>query len=213
MSRDARLKAALTAAVLATALLAGGAFVCVRSGGALKPLTGPVAFAAPAVDGGAVRELTAAELRGRPWVAGFVFTRCGGPCPVLSANMARLQMRLPGAVRLVSFTVDPDYDTTEVLARYAERHGAEPGRWFFARLEPRPLFELVNAGFKLPVYIDPKAEPASRAIHSTKLVLVDAEGRVRGYYDGLAPAGLDEAVRDAVRVLKEGMPPSEKDHV
>lgn len=213
MTPDARLKAGLTAAMAAVVLAAAGAFFFSRSGGTLKPLTGPVAFTAPAVDAGRVRELTAGELKGGPWVAGFVFTRCGGPCPLLSANMARLQLRLPKAVRLVSFTVDPDFDTTEVLARYAERHGAEAGRWYFARLEPRPLFELVNAGFKLPVYIDPKAEPASRSIHSTKLVLVDAEGRVRGYYDGLAPAGLDELVRDAVRVLKEGKSPSEKDNV
>ncbi|TPW20061.1 MAG: SCO1 protein [Elusimicrobia bacterium] len=154
-----------------------------------------MAFSAPG--------LSAGDLLGRPWVAGFVFTRCGGPCPLLSTNMAGLQRRLPDAVRLVSFTVDPDFDTAEVLARYAERHGAQAGRWFFARLEPRPLFELVNAGFKLPVYIDPKAEPASRSIHSTKLVLVDAEGRVRGYYDGLAPAGLDELVRDAKRLLEK----------
>lgn len=195
MSSDARLKAGLTAAMAAVVLAAAGGFVLSRSGKSLKPVTGPVSFSAPGLDAG--------DLRGRPWVAGFIFTRCGGPCPLLSANMARLQGRLPNEFRLVSFTVDPDFDTPEVLARYAERHGAQAGRWFFVRLEPRPLFELVNAGFKLPVYIDPKAEPASRSIHSTKLVLVDAEGRVRGYYDGLAPSGLDELVRDARRLLEK----------
>lgn len=206
MSPDARLKAGLTAGAAAVVLAAAGALLFSRAARTLEPLTGPVAFAASAVDGGRVRELSAGELRGRFWVAGFVFTRCGGPCPLLSANMARLQTRLPAAARLVSFTVDPDHDSAEVLARYAERHGAEPGRWFFARLEPRALFELVNAGFRLPVYIDPEAAPASRSIHSTKLVLVDAEGRVRGYYDGLAPSSLDELVRDARRL-------SEKNHV
>lgn len=204
MTSDARIKAGLTAAVAGTALAAAGAFLFARSRPVLSPLTSPVAFAAEGVSSG--------ELVGRPYVADFIFTRCGGPCPRLSSSMANLQKRLPSAVRLVSFTVDPDHDTVAVLARYAERHGAEPGRWLFARLEPRPLFELVNAGYHLPVYIDPKAEPASRAIHSTKLVLVDAQGRVRGYYDGLAPGSLDELVRDAMRVLKEGAP-AERDHV
>lgn len=195
MTSDTRLKAGLTAAMAAVVLAAAGGFLLARSGRSLRPVTGPVAFSASG--------LAAGDLRGRPWVAGFIFTRCGGPCPLLSANMARLQERLPKEFRLVSFTVDPDFDTAEVLARYAQRHGAEAGRWFFARLEPRPLLELVNAGFKLPVYIDPKAEPASRSIHSTKLVLVDAEGRVRGYYDGLSPSGLDELVRDARRIVEK----------
>lgn len=213
MTPDGRLKAGLTAAVAATALAAGGALLAARARRGLAPLTAPVAFAAAAVDGGAVRSLSAGDLRGRPWVADFVFTRCGGPCPLLSANMARLQKRLPAAVRLVSFTVDPDYDTLEVLARYAGRHGAEPGRWLFARLELRPLFELVNAGFKLPVYVDPKAEPANRSVHSTKLVLLDAAGRVRGYYDGLSPGGLDELARDAERLLRERASSGEDNHV
>lgn len=213
MSPDARLKSGLTAAVALTVLAAAGGFLASRVPRTPGPKTGPVAFAARAVDGGAARELAAGDLLGRPWVADFVFTRCGGPCPRLSASMAKLQKRLPTEVRLVSFTVDPDFDTLEVLARYAERHGAQPGRWLFARLEPRPLFELVNAGFKLPVYIDPKAEPASRSIHSTKLVLMDAQGRVRGYYDGLAPGALDDLERDARKVLAEGAPSPEKNHV
>lgn len=213
MSPDARLKAGLTAAVAATALAAGGAVLLSRARPGLAPLTGPVAFVATAVDGGPARAVSASELRGRPWVADFVFTSCAGPCPLLSANMARLQKRLPAAVRLVSFTVDPERDTPEVLAAYAARHGAEPGRWLFARLGARELFELVNAGFKLPLYIDPKAEPANRSIHSTKLVLVDASGRVRGYYDGLAEGALDELVRDALRVLAEGAAPAEKENV
>ncbi|TBR23508.1 SCO family protein [bacterium] len=205
MTRDARIKAGLTAAVAATVLAAAGGLLASRARGSLKPVTGPVAFSAPTV--------SSADLKGRPYVADFVFTRCGGPCPLLSANMARLQKRLPAAVRLVSFTVDPENDTDAVLAAYAARHGAEPGRWLFARLAPRELYELVNAGFHLPVYIDPKAAPANRSIHTTKLVLVDGAGRVRGYYDGLAEGSLDELVRDALRLLKEGAPSSEKENV
>lgn len=174
------------------------------AGRELPRLAPPVAFSAPAVDGGTQTVIDAGALRGRPWVADFVFTRCGGPCPVLSSNMAKLQNELPRDVRLVSFTVDPQHDSLEVLARYAERHGAQPGRWLFARLEPRPLFELVNAGLKLPIYIDPEAAPENRAIHTTKFVLIDAEGAVRGYYDGITPGGLSALRRDAEKLLAEG---------
>ncbi|MBI3297176.1 MAG: SCO family protein [Elusimicrobia bacterium] len=156
-------------------------------------LAGPVDFSSPQVG--------SAALRGRPWVADFVFTSCTGPCPMLSANMARLQKRLPAEVRLVSFTVDPDHDDAQALADYALRFGAEPGRWFFARLEAGPLFELVNAGFRLPIYVDPKAPRGSRVIHTTKLVLLDGLGTVRGYYDGLTEAGLRALERDARALL------------
>lgn len=195
MTSERGLKLALSAAAAAAACAFALALVFPRLRGTPPRLTPSVAFASPGLD--------ASALRGRPWVADFVFTSCGGPCPLLSANMARLQRRLPAEVRLVSFTVDPETDTAEVLASYAARFGAVPGRWLFVRLEPGPLYQLLNAGFRLPVYIDPGAAPANRSMHTTKFVLVDAEGVVRGYYDGLSEAGLGALERDAARLLKE----------
>ncbi|MBI2363220.1 MAG: SCO family protein [Elusimicrobia bacterium] len=194
-----RAKLVLSAVGLGAAGLFAAALLAPRLGGPLPRLSAPVEFEAPG--------LSAGSLRGRPWVADFVFTSCAGPCPTLSANMARLQKRLPAAVALVSFSVDPETDTREVLAEYAGRLGAEPGRWFFARLEPGPLYRLVNAGFHLPVFIDPEADSGSRAIHTTKFVLVDADGAVRGYYDGMSESGLRQLERDAARLLREGPAP------
>src|SRR5207249_82727 len=73
------------------------------------------------------------DLLGKVWVAGFVFTRCSGSCPQISATMARLQKELAGQpdVVLVSFTVDPEYDTSKVLREYAESYQADPKRWLF----------------------------------------------------------------------------------
>ena len=194
MTRDARLKLCLSGAALAAAALYFGALLAPRLRPGLPRLSEPVAFTAPGVD--------AESLRGRPWVADFVFTHCSGPCPTLSANMARLQKRLPDAVSLVSFTVDPEGDTPEVLAAYARALGARPGRWSFARLEAGQLYALMNEGFRLPILIDPGAAPGSRSVHSTKFVLVDPSGVVRGYYDGLSETGLDDLARDAEKLLR-----------
>lgn len=201
MTKTTRAKLALTAVALAVMAASAGALLGPRLRREPPRLAGPLAFRAEATDGGPARELSAGDLLGQIWVADFAFTRCSGPCPILGSNVARLQKTLPREVRFVTFTVDPDSDSTEVLARYAGRLGAEPGRWLFARLEPRPLFELAVAGFKLPVYIDPKAEPGSRSIHSTKLVLVDRAGVVRGYYDGLSEGGLDDLKRDLGKLV------------
>lgn len=143
------------------------------------------------------------SLRGRPWIADFIFTRCGGPCPLLSAQMARLQRELPEGVRLVSFTVDPDADTPETLRLYASRFGADPRRWVFLRGEKADLYRLLYEGFNLPVGENRGAAPGARIIHSTRFVLVDAAGTVRGYYNAEDESSILRLERDAERLAKE----------
>ncbi|MBI3450018.1 MAG: SCO family protein [Acidobacteria bacterium] len=150
------------------------------------PLFDPVpSFALTASDRAPV---TNATLAGRIWVADFVFTRCTGVCPLLSGRMLALQKALRGRddVRLVSFSVDPDYDTPEVLAAYAKDHGADSSRWIFLT-GPRPeLHDLIGRGFHLAVAKAPEgtAAPGELITHSDRLVLVDGKGRIRGYYRG-----------------------------
>jgi protein SCO1/2 len=143
------------------------------------------------------------ELLGRPWIADFIFTRCGGPCPLLSAQMARLQRELPREVRLISFTVDPDADTPEALQDYAARFGADPDRWMFLRGEKAGLYRLMYEGFNLPLAENPGAAPGAGFIHSTRFVLVDAEGAVHGYYDGNDEDAVVRLETDAKRLAKE----------
>jgi protein SCO1/2 len=106
-------------------------------------------------------------------------------------------------VRLVSFTVDPQYDTPAVLRDYAERVGADPDHWFFLTGTREEIWQLSKDGFKLPVGDAPPGGDGP-ILHATKLMLVDEDGRVRGYYDGLSDAGLQELRRDLDRVLGEG---------
>ena len=95
--------------------------------------------------------LTRAGLAGLVWAADFIFTRCAGQCPLMSAQMARLQERWrdEADVRLVSFTVDPEHDTPEVLAGYARHYRAQPGRWLIATGERSALWALALPIFTL----------------------------------------------------------------
>jgi protein SCO1/2 len=116
-------------------------------------------------------------LNGKIWVADFIFTHCSGPCPRMSAQMRRVQTavtELPD-VRLVSFSVDPERDTPTELAAYAARYHAQPGRWFFLTGDQKTLDALDRRAFMLG-NVDGKLE------HSTRFVLVDRQGRIRGYY-------------------------------
>ena len=142
------------------------------------------------------RPVTREALRGAPWIADFIFTRCGGQCPMMTARMRTLQQRLPAdaRVRLVSFSVDPSYDTPPVLAAYAARAGAGE-RWFFLTGDQATILRLSRDGFKLAA--EPEGGPAEEpVIHSVRLVLVDGQERIRGYYDGSEPASVEQLLRD-----------------
>jgi len=95
--------------------------------------------------------VTRADLLGKVWIASLIFTRCVEECPLVSNHMARLQATFAAEpdVRLVSITVDPAYDTPEVLARYAQSFAAQPQRWFFLTGDKTTIYQLVREGFRL----------------------------------------------------------------
>jgi protein SCO1 len=149
------------------------------------------------------------DLAGKTWVAAFVFTRCAGPCTQISGAMARLQhdlADLPDA-RLVSFTVDPEFDTPEVLTKYADKYLADPKRWLFLTGQQASVYKLLREGFKVGVEPAPEKErrPGEEVMHSTKLVVIDKHGHNRGYFDGVSPDG-PEQVAKLVRVLAREKP-------
>ena len=161
------------------------------------------AFRMEAVTAKGHKILASQDFQGRPWVANFIFTHCAGPCPLLTAQMAKLQQKLPRQVRLVSFTVDPVRDTSEVLSGYALRVGADPERWFFLRGSQEELVRLVRDGFKLSMVRDPRAPSGFRVVHSTKFVLVDASGNIQGYYDSDEASFLESLSGDVRSLLHE----------
>jgi protein SCO1/2 len=136
------------------------------------------------------RTITNADLAGKIWVADFVFTTCPGPCPIISANMAKLQSALAGdnRVQLVSFTVDPQDDTPAVLSAYANHLGADPQHWWFLTGSEKPLYDLIRNGFYQAVQDNhgKQLDPGQFVVtHSTYMALVDGQGIMRGFYSGL----------------------------
>jgi protein SCO1/2 len=149
------------------------------------------------------RPVTLSTLAGAPWIADFVFTRCAASCPMMTARLARLGKELPAGerVRRVSFMVDPAHDTPEVLARYAATFQA-PADWLFLTGPEPDLHRLSREGFKLAIDV-PKGDAGSTQepiLHSTRFVLVDGEGRIRGYYDGEDEEAMRKLVRDVKTV-------------
>ena len=147
------------------------------------------------------------DLLGEVWVAGFIFTRCAGPCLRIVGQMALLDKELPKTgVRLLCFSVDPDYDTPEVLTRYRETLKADSPRWHFLTGEPEPLYRLIRESFHLAA--EPatgKVVPGEEVTHSTRLVVVDRQGRIRGYYEGDDREQV-QRLSDTVRSLLEEPP-------
>jgi protein SCO1 len=148
------------------------------------------------------RTVTLNDLSGRVWVGDFIFTRCSGPCPVLTSRMAMLQKEFTDEedVRFVSFSVDPEYDSPEVLSRYAEAYGADPERWLFLTGRTENVRRLILGGFKLAMDRDESAPVGESVNHSLRFVLVDQKGDIRGYYTATDKSSLDQ-LRSDLRAL------------
>ncbi len=141
------------------------------------------------------------DLRGKVWVADFIFTNCAGSCPLLSQKMAEVAKRarqLGPDFRLVSLTVDPERDTPPVLAGYAAHYGANPHKWSFLTGDMVTIQNAVTDGFKVGMGKD-KVGDFWEIFHGENLVLVDRQLHIRGYFPATAE-GLDRLM-EAIGVV------------
>ena len=130
----------------------------------------------------------------RPIIVNFIFTRCPNVCPTISAKMALLQEHLSGYdVQLISITVDPQYDTPEVLFTYAEQFGADSTRWFFLTGEEQQVRSIVER-FQQTYQRINTDESVPNIMHSEKFILLDKEAHIRGFFDD-DPKGLNQLLR------------------
>lgn len=124
------------------------------------------------------------DLRGRVYLANFVFSRCPTVCPKMLGDLEKVQKRIRGTgtkVAIVTFTVDPDHDNERVLYDVARKHHAAPHIWtFLTGSDKEAMFKLYRDGFKVGVEQNPKS--LMEIAHSEKIVLVDEVNRIRGYY-------------------------------
>ena len=165
----------------------------------------PVLKSLPSFDlvGSDEKRVSLSDLDGEVWVADFIFTQCAGVCPVLSARMGELQTVLKERsidAKLVSISVDPSRDSPEVLAAYSRRFSADPERWLFLTGDRAALHTLIGQGFQLSVAErspeDAAADGGELITHSDRFVLVDRDGRIRGYYHGTDRDSVAQLIED-----------------
>ncbi|MDP7197378.1 MAG: SCO family protein [SAR202 cluster bacterium] len=135
------------------------------------------------------------ELSGKVWVADFIFTTCTMACPVMTGNMNLIHKAFKNndKVRIVSISVYPEYDTPEILKEYASRYNANTNRWHFLTGPEENVKLVIKNGFKMGDYED-------IIFHSEKFALVDQNGNIRGYYNGMKTDDVKTLKKD-IRVL------------
>ncbi len=166
------------------------------SGGLAADLDVAAPFALIDQDGAPV---ALADFGGKAVLLDFMFTRCPGPCPIQTSKRARLQRRLPGAIRtrtaLVSISLDPEYDTPSRLREYAERRGADLSNWSFLTGDPETVGEVVAS-----YHIGSIRRPDGQIDHTVATFLIDPGGRIAERYLGLEHE-VEEIIADLARVL------------
>ena len=164
----------------------------------LPPLGSVPAFRLTDQNGGS---FDSQQLQGKIWIADFIYTTCPGPCPMISSRISEMQKPLRDTdVKLVSFSVDPAHDTPEVLRGYAEKLNAQPGRWTFLTGDKATIYRLSRDGFKLAIGA---GEKAGEPMHSTRVILVDGKGTIRGYYDATDADAVTRILADVAHLRRD----------
>src|SRR5690606_37212225 len=143
------------------------------------------------------------QLEVKIFIGAFFFTRCRGICPKMTTEMKRVQDVFSNNqnLKLVSFTVDPEHDTSEVLLSYMTIFDADPKMWTMFTGSKKELYRLARTGFYITAVEGDGG--ADDFIHSEKLVLVDAEKRIRGYYDGTDSVSVSLLISDVRKLLSK----------
>jgi protein SCO1/2 len=131
---------------------------------------------------------TLADLTNHVWVGDIIFTRCAGPCPIMTAQMKSLQDALPQSsdAKLVTLTTDPDFDTPPIMKKYGERFGADFNRWTFLTGTKAQIGALATGSLKLsavPVKPGEQTNSVDLFVHSTIFVVVDKQAQLRGVFE------------------------------
>lgn len=139
---------------------------------------------------------SAKKLTGSVWVANFIFTNCGGPCPRMSSQMKQVRdATARGNTRYVSFTIDPARDTPQVLAAYGRRFHADPDEWYLLTGPQEKLHQLKRYVFKL-------GNVDGSLNHSSRFVLVDQKARIRGFYDSSDASSFQKLLADVKKLAR-----------
>jgi protein SCO1 len=151
------------------------------------------------------------DISGSIIIADFIFTRCPSICPILTKNMKELQdaMKMKDSrrridssyVRFISFTVDPQRDTPEVLKHYADKYAVNHDTWWFLTGDKKKIYDYALNELKLGLQDGNGVD--SNFIHTDKFVLIDKYRIVRGYYDGTDSTSMSKLAEDLTLLMLE----------
>ena len=151
--------------------------------------------------------ITEQNVKGKIYVAEYFFTTCKSICTIMNVQMQRIQKAIIGNqnVKILSFTVDPETDTMEEMKRYATSHKAINGQWHFLTGKKADLYNLARKSFFVlkPAEAQNLGDAGSDFIHTNNFVLVDGQGRIRGYYDGTSEKEVSTLIKDIERLEAE----------
>ena len=147
--------------------------------------------------------VTLADVQGQILVVDFFFTRCATICPLMTKNLQRIHDRLgsDAPVQLMSHSVTPVADSVSVLSAYADKHGADPDLWWFLTGEKSEIYTLARKSYFS--CLDEGDGGFQDFVHTENIVLVDDQGRLRGFYDGTDSKAMSQLFSDLEFLLEK----------
>jgi len=177
---------------------------------ALSRHPSPIAGATPITEYGTLKEFSltdqngntfnSSSMKGSVWIADFVFTRCMGPCPLVTSKMIQWQKEFPSStgLKFMTFSVDPEYDTPAILKKYATSYQADESRWTFLTGDHKKVYGIIRDNFHLVV--EPGASETD-IIHSLHHVLIDKSGTILGYFNSADSADVEQLKTRLKKIL------------
>jgi len=145
--------------------------------------------------------ISLSDLEGSILIVDFFFTRCATICPILTSNLKLIQDRLPDGVRILSHSVTPFADSVSVLSSYADKNGADSSLWWFLTGQKDEIYKLARKSYF--ACLDEGDGGYQDFVHTENVVLVDTQGRLRGFYDGTREEEISQLYQDLTRLIKE----------
>jgi protein SCO1/2 len=147
--------------------------------------------------------ITRKDFENKIWVTDFFFTTCEGICPIMSKNLIKIQDAFKDNpnIKILSHTVDPQYDTKEVLFQYAQKHRAMKDKWHFVTGEASKIYHLARYSYFVATPQD--STYGEDFVHSQLIALIDPHLHIRGYYDGTNGKDMIKLIQDIKELQKE----------
>ncbi len=149
--------------------------------------------------------LTQEDVDGKVYVADFFFSTCPTICPIMKTQMLRIHEKYKGndSLLILSHSINPRYDTPEVLKRYKEKLGVTSPQWQFLTGTQTDIYQLAQHSYLTSALEDSSAVEDGGFIHSGAFVLIDKDRHIRAIYDGTKEKEVDKLMGAIDQLLSD----------